>query len=148
MLHAVEDGNCDIHSKVDHINPASWQGNVHLASVHPLSAWNEGREMTEVELRELKVSNLFLEIEKKGYNLLHPFGDVTDDDDGIDDSEMTVGDPLPTVGPGQSVNSLDEIPLGDGDAPDLTSGKGEFTWTHLNFLLLLFFLNLLNLPWK
>ncbi|KAF8319554.1 uncharacterized protein EI90DRAFT_2940187, partial [Cantharellus anzutake] len=31
-----------VEQKVDHINPASWKGNVHLANVHLASAWKAG----------------------------------------------------------------------------------------------------------
>ena len=37
-LHAIEDGNGDILAKVDHINPASWKGDVQLSNFTPITA--------------------------------------------------------------------------------------------------------------
>ncbi|EIW83479.1 hypothetical protein CONPUDRAFT_52204, partial [Coniophora puteana RWD-64-598 SS2] len=39
----ILDTSAELSAKVDHLNPASWLGNVTLAPVQPLTVWNEGR---------------------------------------------------------------------------------------------------------
>ena len=119
-LHAIDDGNGDILSKVDHISPASWKGDVQLDNVHPLTAWNEGRERVESAFHELRIADVFVDMEAKGHNMLHPFGNALADDDHngelaceMDTSSQSVESmPPPSV--------LEEVMLGNGDPPDLS----------------------------
>jgi hypothetical protein len=73
-LPAVEDGNGDVVSAVDHISPSSWKGDVSLEGVVPLTAWNDGRQLIEREFATLGVATHFDEMEKNGVNMSFPFG--------------------------------------------------------------------------
>jgi hypothetical protein len=42
-LSTIEDSNGDVISAVDHINSTSWKGDIHVSTITPVTAWNEGR---------------------------------------------------------------------------------------------------------
>jgi len=126
-LRAINDGNGDILSKVDHIKPASWQGDVTLSRVVLATAWNAGRKLAASGLESVKSQDLercFLGMEKSGYDMLYPFGK----DNGLDDDEL-MADELGDI-PAESVTSpsaptlrpedLNDVQLGEGDGPSLS----------------------------
>jgi len=89
-LPAIEDGNGDIIAKVDHINPASWKGDVQVSNVSPVTAWNEGHAVVEKAFSDLQVAQCFKEMEIIGADLYFPFGNgvalPADDENGDEDS--------------------------------------------------------------
>jgi len=130
-LRGIEDGNGDVLSKVDHIKPASWQGNVTLSSVVLATSWNSGRQLAASVLESIPTQvfrECFLEMEKKGYDMLYPFGngDKLNDDETMEDE---LGDiPAGTSGspkhsdPVLTMRSADTdaLQLGEGDGPSLS----------------------------
>ncbi|KAF8259666.1 hypothetical protein EI94DRAFT_1773898 [Lactarius quietus] len=78
-LRGIEDGNGDVLSKSDHINPESWEGNVNVRNVTLVTTWNLGPNGIEDTL---------LDLESKAYDMEFPFGQIAknikelDDDDG------------------------------------------------------------------
>lgn len=99
-LPAIEDGNGDIISAVDHINPISWKGDVRLRLVTPITVWNEGRRMVKNKFSSLGLAKHFAELEKKGFDLLFPFGNQNDSDTDLEESESAgdsyAGDSYPS----------------------------------------------------
>ncbi|KAF8324980.1 uncharacterized protein EI90DRAFT_3019288 [Cantharellus anzutake] len=66
-----------IEQKVDHLNPASWKGDVRISRVQLMSAWRSGRELVEhdPELATFKPAEKFNAMESiPSANLLNPFG--------------------------------------------------------------------------
>src|SRR5260370_4073375 len=89
-----------IEQKVDHINPASWKGNVHVANVQLASAWRAGHHLVEhdKDLVEFHLAYKFKNLEaQKGANLLNPFGSAAyeDHEDGIEEHTPTQENPVP-----------------------------------------------------
>ena len=89
-----------IEQKVDHINPASWKGNVHVANVQLASAWRAGHHLVEhdKDLVEFHPVYKFKNLEaQKGTNLLNPFGSASyeDHEDGIEEHTPTQENPVP-----------------------------------------------------
>jgi hypothetical protein len=61
----------DISSSVDHINLASWSGDVSVANMVLQTCWNQGRQLAESELTLCSISPVFALMEKEtGYDLL------------------------------------------------------------------------------
>ncbi|PBK59574.1 hypothetical protein ARMSODRAFT_777510 [Armillaria solidipes] len=96
-------------SKVDHINPASWRGDVRLSMVSLITCWEVGRSMVETEIPELKDKLRMLRqtSELETIDILRPFGELLigqklsadDDEDDEDDTEplvSRVNDSLPS----------------------------------------------------
>jgi hypothetical protein len=66
----------DTSAKFDHINPASWHGNVYVKDVVLLTSWTVGRRLAEQELQAANFPIPFTEMEKSGnVDMLCPFGD-------------------------------------------------------------------------
>lgn len=69
-----EQGN-DISKKLDHLNPRSWTGDVHVKNVILRSCWQEGHHLAEKELTEASIDIPFREMETgEGFDILCPFG--------------------------------------------------------------------------
>ena len=115
-LPAVEDGNGDVVSAVDHISPSSWKGDVSLESVVPLTAWNNGRHLIEREFASLGVAAHFEEMEKKGIDMLFPFGTLDNLDDNDDEPEDNAVLPESQDVPLHHVD-LDAVPLEEDNEP-------------------------------
>ena len=62
----------DVSAKIDHINPASWKGNVKVKNVVLMTCWQEGRRIAEHELSKACWVPPFEEMEKDG---THDIGD-------------------------------------------------------------------------
>ncbi len=60
---------------MDHINPRSWHGDVHLQNVTLLTCWQQGWEAAEADLAAADIAIPFDDMEERtGYNILCPFG--------------------------------------------------------------------------
>ena len=141
-LRGIEDGNGDILSKVDHISPSSWVGDVNVRNVSLVTAWNLGRQAVESEFALLGIAEAFLELEKKGHDLMFPFGqDEKDNPSTTEDAEDEEGEEVPIVlTPLSAQVAMDVVsstPLGEGEGPMLDledhasietacDGKGKF----------------------
>jgi hypothetical protein len=65
----------DVSAKIDHINPHSWQGDVHVANVSCKTTWFGGRRIAERELLEAGWEPPFKSMEETGgFNIFCPFG--------------------------------------------------------------------------
>ncbi|KAF8997362.1 hypothetical protein BDZ89DRAFT_1122423 [Hymenopellis radicata] len=62
--------------KVDHINPASWRGDVSLARVSPQASWRSGPRLVEEELPELIPYLRELELDPRAIDMFSPLGKV------------------------------------------------------------------------
>jgi len=120
-LRGIEDGNGDIVSKADHITPPSWEGDVKLSKVSPITAWNLGRQMVESEFTSAGIEEALIELEKKGHDMTYPFGQGaettildSDDDEETEWPLSTVPEPLSVEA---AVEKLAATPIGEGDSP-------------------------------
>lgn len=78
----------DISSRMDHINPGSWTGDVRVSEVCLLDSWNAGRVAVEKEFPELSAVKEFTEIvDQTGIDILRPFGKSSVDRD-LDNGEI------------------------------------------------------------
>ncbi|KAF9473610.1 hypothetical protein BDN70DRAFT_937308 [Pholiota conissans] len=65
----------EITSKYDHLNPATFTGDLSVGSVVLLGSWNDGRRLAEEDLRSFGIAPPFEQMEVKGgYDMLCPFG--------------------------------------------------------------------------
>ena len=115
----------DFTYKVDHLNPASWHGNVAVKDVNLHTCWLLGRQKA-VDLIP-KARSVFESAEAKGdINFLSPFGSVLvnmqDDEDGsYDCSELQTEYPIDNIDPPSdppSIASSNSRPTLDGDLED------------------------------
>ncbi len=66
-----------IEKKIDHLNPASWKGDVQVSGVQLVSAWKSGQHLVEsdLELAAFSPAGKLNELEwTTGTDLLNPFG--------------------------------------------------------------------------
>ncbi|GJE96106.1 hypothetical protein PsYK624_122990 [Phanerochaete sordida] len=62
-------------SDVDHISPRSWKGDVFVANVVPLTAWQQGRVWADGSLQRAEIASPFRAMEDgDGFDMLCPFG--------------------------------------------------------------------------
>jgi hypothetical protein len=74
-MKAWRDESGDISAKVDHINPATWRGDVKVENVVLLTSWQEGRRLAEKELKEAGYGIPFEDMDNGNeYDILCPFG--------------------------------------------------------------------------
>ncbi|KAF8676640.1 hypothetical protein AX14_004851 [Amanita brunnescens Koide BX004] len=74
-LQAIEDENGDISGKMDHINLASWKGDVHVSNVLPITSWNLGRQQVEHKFATLNVAQALHSLElRQDVDMAFPFG--------------------------------------------------------------------------
>ncbi|KAH7907202.1 hypothetical protein BJ138DRAFT_1104514 [Hygrophoropsis aurantiaca] len=74
-LPALEDTTSDLSSKVDHINPSSWKGDVRVSSVLPITAWNEGSKLIEERWIDLDIQAALDRLsEQPEVDMLFPHG--------------------------------------------------------------------------
>ena len=109
------DSTAEFSAKIDHINPASWKGDVQVKDVVLLTEWMAGRAMVEDLVPEAR--DFFLSLERSGGDIFHPFGgangDVLREEDEREDDEME--DPRPEeveVGRSGGVGDIDLEDLG------------------------------------
>ena len=94
MLRAIEDGNGDVSAKTDHIGPASWLGNVQVATVTLITSWNLGRQMIESGFpQDRGFSQALDKLYRKGYDMVFPFGrgDEEDSEDNNEEDKENMG---------------------------------------------------------
>ncbi len=120
-LHGIEDGNGDIVSKADHITPPSWEGDVKLSKVSPITTWNLSCQMVKSEFTSAGIEEVLIELEKKGHNMTYLFGQGTkttildsDDDEETEQSLSTVPEPLSVEA---AIEKLAATTIGEGDSP-------------------------------
>ncbi|KZT35002.1 hypothetical protein SISSUDRAFT_1081190 [Sistotremastrum suecicum HHB10207 ss-3] len=94
----------EVHRATDHINPASWQGDVCVANVTPLTPWREGQKRAQSILSQMQTPIKWDTLRSDPrINILQPFGEpvlkrtgeIPDDDDERLDTTMS-GVRLPT----------------------------------------------------
>jgi len=92
-LPALSKDGLDIHKGVDHINPASWRGNVEVANVNLQTCWMLGRR--EVD-KIPRLGKILAELEAENnpdLNMLQPFGkDIVHSSRATDDYDDTAED--------------------------------------------------------
>jgi hypothetical protein len=103
QLPVISKDSGEITTKADHINPASWRGNVDVANVNLHTCWILGRQKA-IELVPEAAEALDRLSNTPGIDILSPLGDilvnVQDTDDEFDCSELSgVHDPLSTLPP-------------------------------------------------
>ena len=142
-LRGIEDGNGDILSKVDHISPSSWVGDVTVRNVSLVTAWNLGHQKVEYEFASLGIAEAFLELEEKGHDLMFPFGQDNENDPGevCEDASDEEGEEVPIIpaplSPQVAMDIVSSTALGEGEGPMLDledhasietarDGKGKF----------------------
>jgi hypothetical protein len=72
------DKNEEITAKADHINPASWVGDVRVSQVLPVTCWNEGRRLIENNFHTAR--DAFTKMEQDGVDVRFPFATRLEDD--------------------------------------------------------------------
>ncbi|EIW75146.1 hypothetical protein CONPUDRAFT_66200, partial [Coniophora puteana RWD-64-598 SS2] len=98
----------ELTAKVDHINPASWRGDVSLKHVLPITAWTHGRETIEHDYAQFAVHACFARIQESGGDLLFPDGSPPGPCLADPDPEDTVeDDPIPIAAPTPETDDLD-----------------------------------------
>ena len=127
-LQAVTKEMEDFTYKVDHINPASWRGNIAVKDVNLHTCWLLGCQKA-VDLIP-KARSVFESAEAKGdVDFLSPFGSILvnmrDDEDGLYDcSELQIEYPIDNIDPPSdlpSIASSNSRPTLDGDLEDAIS---------------------------
>ncbi|KAF9003190.1 hypothetical protein BDZ89DRAFT_1240632 [Hymenopellis radicata] len=98
-LPAVDKDGVVIDSKVDHINPGAWRGDVSLAGVSFLTCWRGGRRLVQDELPELAPYLTLLDEDTRDIDMFSPLGkllfdqplapDDNEDDDPDDEEDTT-----------------------------------------------------------
>ncbi|KAJ7706534.1 hypothetical protein B0H16DRAFT_1439225 [Mycena metata] len=115
----------ELPDRVDHIKPPSWRGDTAVSNVTPLTSWNLGRRMIELEWPHL--ANHFRALDKSyNVNILSPLGellvhkelDPDDNEDDEEDEETTVA--KSSVSPDLEDAAIDEEILVD-TAPVFTN---------------------------
>jgi hypothetical protein len=110
------DENEDVTPKADHINPASWTGDVRVSQVLPVTCWNEGRRLIENSHKNAR--NVFTKMEEDGVDVLSPFAVRPEDDrsDGVgEESDDEENETLVTQqeSPSQDAASTEDLDLED-----------------------------------
>ncbi|KIJ45014.1 hypothetical protein M422DRAFT_167515 [Sphaerobolus stellatus SS14] len=78
-----------IHQKTDHLNPASWTGNVSLSTVNLRSCWILGHNQAEVILSKSEPGYTFASlIDSQCVNILRPFGETIDEGAILNEEDM------------------------------------------------------------
>lgn len=99
LLKTWRDEAGDISSKLDHISPAQWKGDVCVNSVSLLTCWEGGRAIAETELAAAEYPIPFAMMDAgEGYDMLCVFGNyrmvlvdgITEGEREEDDDEMIV----------------------------------------------------------
>jgi hypothetical protein len=92
-LPALSKDSLDIHKGVDHINPASWRGNVEVSNVNLQTCWMLGRREVDKIPRLVKVLADLEAENNPAVNMLQPFGkDIVRSPRAADDYDDTAED--------------------------------------------------------
>ena len=97
-------GGTGIEQKADHLNLASWKGDIWVLGMQLVSAWKSGRYLVESDpsLASFKPAKKLAECEQCGTDLLNPFGMGTY-------KEMETNEPDPT--PPQPLQEASLLPM-------------------------------------
>ncbi|KAJ7921863.1 hypothetical protein B0H13DRAFT_1604186 [Mycena leptocephala] len=72
-LPAVGEAGTELNSKVDHLNPVSWRGNIEVARVSPLTTWIKGRKLIEEFIPQSRAGFERMSRDPR-FSILSPFG--------------------------------------------------------------------------
>ena len=102
----------------------SWVGGVNVCNVSLVTTWNLGHQVVKSEFASLGIAEAFLELDKKGHDLMFPFEqDEKDDPSTTEDAEDEEGKEVPIVlTPLSALVAMDVVsltPLGQGKGPML-----------------------------
>lgn len=74
-LKSLREQGAEISKKLDHIKPKSWRGDVYVKNLVLRSAWQEGRRISDDDLKEAQIPSPFAMMDAgDGYDILCPFG--------------------------------------------------------------------------
>ncbi|KAF9007809.1 hypothetical protein BDZ89DRAFT_1231061 [Hymenopellis radicata] len=111
-------------SKIDHINPTSWRGDVSLAFVSPQTQWNSGKRLVRDEIPELAPYLDELEADTRPIDIFAPFGTLlfneplaADDNEESDSDGEEEGEDVPAAA-GPRSNTSREASEEESDSPD------------------------------
>ncbi|KAF7968709.1 hypothetical protein HWV62_29672 [Athelia sp. TMB] len=99
LLKTWRDDAGDVSSKIDHISPAQWKGNVYVNQVSLLTCWEGGRAIAETELAAAQYPIPFVTMDAgEGYDMLCLFGNhrmvlvdgISEGEREEDDDEMDI----------------------------------------------------------
>ena len=122
-----------IEQKVNHLNPASWKGDVQVSVIQLMSAWKSGQHLVESDpkLAMFKPAEKFDVLESTpGTNLLNPFGMETTYEDQCGEetyngiAQQTQSNPSAPFIP----NSLELEELIDGKNVQKMDWRVQLTW--------------------
>ncbi|KAI0058140.1 hypothetical protein BV25DRAFT_1862304, partial [Artomyces pyxidatus] len=128
---ALDEQGSEISSKLDHLSPRSWKGDVKVGNVIPFSSWRAGRIRADNILRDFALTSPFAQMEADlGYDILCPFGrdamvlaDGTLETGEEEETEEEASDASGSVGQPSSESGIHDggqIPQRDEDSlPDL-----------------------------
>jgi hypothetical protein len=127
-----------VHAHTDHINPASWRGDVKVAHVNLQTCWKLGRLRIEEDFPSLAV--ILCKITESSFDVLSPLGkdlittqrDADDYDDTLDDATgiSPPGDPPPSPDLEDAVT--EEHPLAKHNPCFELDGKQIYKARYLN----------------
>ena len=113
-LPALSKDGLDIHKGIDHINPASWRGNVEVSNINLQMCWMLGRHKVD---KIPQLGKILAELEAKNnpdVNMLQPFGkDIVRATQAADDYDDTAEDFEE-----ESAPPIDVTQSGQAPAPD------------------------------
>lgn len=110
----IEQGDA-ISGKMDHINPVSWRGDVHVAGVSLRTVWNSGRKLVEDMFPELGAAATFSRMDRDGnIDMLRPFGVLNVTGERMQPGEVAEA-------------AVDEAPVSLSGSPP--SAEPAATWT-------------------
>ena len=106
----------EVIAKTDHINPASWTGDVRVSQVLPVTCWNEGRRL--IENCHKNARDMFTKMEENGVDVLFPLAGRPEDDrlDGVgeesdeEESEM-LATPQGSAAPAEDLDLEDQVAI-------------------------------------
>ena len=105
QLHGIEDSNGDVRSKCDHITPESWEGNVNVGNISLITAWNLGRQTLASEFLASDIEEALMELERKGYDMEFPFGQLAESPEASDNNDDDECDGTPDAQATQPLSS-------------------------------------------
>jgi hypothetical protein len=138
-LPPVSKDGSEVHAHVDHINPASWRGNVKVSRVVLQTCWKLGRLRIEEDSPSLV--NILRSITESSFDMLSPLGKdlVTaprDADDYDDTLDNTTDEPTPNQDPPPAPDLEDAIteerPAGKHNPCFQLGGKDVYKARYLN----------------
>jgi hypothetical protein len=138
-LRVSKDG-LSVHAHADHINPASWQGDVKVSCITLQTCWKLGRLRIEEDFPSLK--NILHEITESSFDILSPLGkdlitashDTDEYDDTLDNTTAGVPPPSKDRPPGPDLEDAiaEELPSEKRSLCFEIDGKQVYKARYLN----------------